>query len=85
MPPPSPARTDNARAGRAAIAILGLIALVLIAYLIVGFDPVILYGLLGGLVGCLIVVGLDRLRALQVQPPAAASPEGERDDAPPAP
>ena len=82
MPPPPPDRDDSARARHAAIALLGLIALVLIVYLFVGFDPVILYGLLGGLAGCLLVVGLDRLRALQVRD-TAAPPEGERNHQPP--
>lgn len=45
--------------------LLALFATVLIVQLIVGLPQFIFYGLVGGLVFCLIIVGRDRLLAAQ--------------------
>ncbi len=59
-PPPQPARTRPI-----ALALLALLAAVFILNLIVGLPQFILYGLVGGLVFCLIIVGRDALLAAQ--------------------
>ncbi|HEY8602631.1 MAG TPA: hypothetical protein VIL85_29705 [Thermomicrobiales bacterium] len=78
QPPPRPART------RAIITILlALFAAVLIVQVIVGLPQFVFYGLIGGLVFCLIIVGRDRLLAAQrmMEPPPFHEPpvdDGER-------
>lgn len=54
-----------ARARRATLAIVVALAFVLALHLTIGLGDVLLYGLVGGLAGALIVVGLDLLRNAQ--------------------
>lgn len=56
---PSPTRTRII-----ARALLVLLALVLILRLL-GLSPYLAYGLAGGLLACLIVIGLDRLHSIE--------------------
>jgi hypothetical protein len=60
---PEPARPAPART--IITVLLGLFAAVLIVQLIVGLPQFVFYGLIGGLVFCLIIVGRDRLLAAQ--------------------
>jgi hypothetical protein len=54
--------------------VLAALALVLAIHLTFGLSDILLYGLVGGLVGCLVVIGLDLLRnaqrAIDSAPPA---------------
>jgi Flp pilus assembly protein TadB len=60
---PVPDRRPRARV--AALAILALLAAVLVAHLAIGLSPVLLYGLVGGLILCLVIVGLDLLHSVE--------------------
>jgi Flp pilus assembly protein TadB len=53
------------RARLSALAILAALAVVLALHLAIGLSEVVLFGLVGGLVGSLVVVGLDLLRNAQ--------------------
>ena len=72
--PPAPTRTIIT-------ALLALFATVLIVQLIVGLPQFVFYGLGGGLVFCLIIVGRDRLLAAQrmMEPPPAQEPPSDND------
>jgi purine-cytosine permease-like protein len=56
--------------------LLALFAAVLIVQLIVGLPQFVFYGLIGGLVFCMIIVGRDRLLAAQrmMEPPPTQAP-----------
>ena len=56
-----PTSGDNARARAIVLTILGLLVAVVIAHLAIGLPLYLLYGLGGGLIFCLIIVGRDRL------------------------
>lgn len=77
-PPPPPAR-----ARPIALALLALLAAVFILNLIVGLPQFLLYGIAGGLVFCLIIVGRDALlaaqRALDTPPPPEQPDPNERE------
>lgn len=44
---------------------LGLLALVVVVHLIIGLPEFLLYGLVGGLIFCVLIVGRDTLLAAQ--------------------
>ena len=53
------------RARQSALALFAALVLVLIVHLAIGLSDVVLFGLVGGLVGSLVVVALDLLRNAQ--------------------
>ena len=53
------------RARQAALALVAALGVVLVMHLTIGLNDVLLFGLVGGLVGSLIVIGLDLLRNAQ--------------------
>ncbi len=75
--PPAPTRTII-------IVLLAIFAVVLIVQLIVGLPQFVLYGLIGGLVFCLIIIGRDRLltaqRMLEPPPPQEPPADDEKTD-----
>ena len=69
------------RARQAALALFAALVLVLIAHLAIGLSDVLLFGMVGGLVGSLVVVGLDLLRNAQRAVDAAMPGRPDTDDA----
>ena len=59
--------------------LLAFFAAVLIVQLIIGLPQFVFYGLIGGLVFCLIIVGRDRLLAAQrmLEPPPPQEPPAD--------
>lgn len=53
------------RAKQAALALVTALGVVLVIHLTIGLNEVVLFGLVGGLVGSLVVIGLDLLRNAQ--------------------
>jgi hypothetical protein len=54
-----PESSSSERPRRAALDLLTLLALVLIVRLLVGLPPIVFFGLAGGLVFSLVIIGLD--------------------------
>lgn len=65
--PPGPGRRFGVpgRARQAALALAAALVVVLAMHLTIGLPEVLLYGLVGGLLGSLVVIGLDLLRNAQ--------------------
>jgi len=63
------------------IVLLALFAVVLIVQLLIGLPQFVFYGLIGGLVFCLIIIGRDRLLAAQrmMEPPPIQEPPPTRE------
>ena len=55
----------SGRAKQAALALVAALAAVLVLHLTIGLNDVLLFGLVGGLLGSLVVIGLDLLRNAQ--------------------
>ncbi len=53
------------RTRQATLVFLAALAVVLLIHLTVGLGDILLFGLVGGLVGCLVVIGLDLLHNAQ--------------------
>jgi hypothetical protein len=53
------------RAKQAALGLVAALAAVLVIHLTIGLNDVLLFGLVGGLLGSLVVIGLDLLRNAQ--------------------
>lgn len=68
------------RARQSALAILAALAIVLAVHLAIGLSDVLLYGFVGGLLGCLVVIGLDLLRNAQRAIDAALPGQADADD-----
>ncbi len=69
------------RAQQSALALVAALVLVLIVHLAIGLSDVVLFGLVSGLVGSLVVVGLDLLRNAQRAADAAMLGGSDDDDA----
>ena len=69
------------RARLATLALFAALVLVLIAHLAIGLSDVLLFGLVGGLVGSLVVVALDLVRNAQRTVDAAMPGRADVDDA----
>lgn len=71
------------RARQAALALVGALAVVLALHLAIGLGDVLLFGLVGGLLGSLAVIGLDLLRnaqaAIEAALPEPRDGEGARE------
>ena len=76
---PEPARPAPTRT--IITVLLALFAAVLIVQLIVGLPQFVFYGLIGGIIFCLIIVGRDRLLAAQrmMEPPPSQEPPSDND------
>jgi len=76
---PVPARPAPTRT--IIIALLALFAVVLIVQLIVDLPQFVFYGLIGGLIFCVIIIGRDRLLAAQqmLEPPPPKEPPTDDD------
>lgn len=77
---PQPTRPAQTRTIITIITILlAFFAAVLIVQLIIGLPQFVFYGLIGGLVFCLIIVGRDRLLAAQrmLEPPPPQEPPAD--------
>jgi uncharacterized protein (DUF58 family) len=72
----TPTSSTPQRARRAALTLLALLALVLIVRLLVGLPAIVFFGLAGGLVFSLVIIGLDLLHN------AARKLDTERDEQP---
>ena len=68
------------RARQSAVVLLAALAAVLVIHLTFGLSDVLLYGMVGGLVGCLVVIGLDLLRNAQRKMDATLPTQPEPDD-----
>lgn len=77
---PAPAPPNRARS--TALGLLAGIGLVLLIQLVIGIPTLIVYGLIGGLLLSLVIVGLDLLHTVErtsdAPEPPAASDERER-------
>jgi len=65
------------RTRRAALALLAALAVVLVVQLTIGLGDILLFGLVGGLLGSLVVIGFDLLHNAQR---ATERTSGPRDD-----
>ncbi len=76
---PVPSRPAPTRA--IIIVMLALFAAVLIVQMIVGLPRFVFYGLIGGLVFCLLIIGRDRLLTTQrmLEPPPQQEPPTDDD------
>jgi hypothetical protein len=61
----TPEPTSPRRARGVALALLALLALVLIVRLTFSIPPIIFFGLVGGLVMSLVIVGLDLVHSIE--------------------
>jgi O-antigen ligase len=68
------------RARQSAIVLLAALAAVLVIHLTFGLSDVLLFGLVGGIVGSLVVIGLDLLRNAQRKMDAALAAQPKPDD-----
>ncbi|MFN8512609.1 MAG: hypothetical protein U0232_24765 [Thermomicrobiales bacterium] len=68
------------RARQSALVLLAALVVVLVIHATIGLNDVLLYGLVGGLVGCLVVIGLDLLRNAQSAMGAALRSKADADD-----
>lgn len=68
------------RARQSALVLLAALAVVLAIHATIGLNDVLLYGLVGGLVGCLVIIGLDLLRNAQSTMDAALRSKADSDD-----
>lgn len=68
------------RARQSALVLLAALAVVLAIHATIGLNDVLLYGLVGGLVGCLVIIVLDLLRNAQSAMDAALRSKADTDD-----
>ena len=64
---------------QATLALLAALAVVLVVHLTIGLGDIVLFGLVGGLVGCLVVIGLDLLHNAQRTTEHALGTRGDLD------
>ena len=67
------------RTRQAMLALLAALAIVLAIHLTVGLGDILLFGLVSGLVGCLVVIGLDLLHNTQRATEHALETRADRD------
>ncbi len=74
-----PAPAPPSRARGTALGLLAGIGLVLLIQLVIGLPTLIVYGLIGGLLLSLVIVGLDLLHTVE-RTPGAPEPPGASDE-----
>ena len=62
------------------LALLAALAVVLVVHLTIGLGDILLFGLVGGLMGCLVVIGLDLLHNAQLATERALEQRDSRDE-----